>query len=139
MSALEKITTSPAYKPLMRKALYLALLACLTGLGLFFFYGDTNILIYGFAMLALLFFIKAYEPQNPQEEERVETPTLLTSKGFATFVHKIFWWGCTTLTVAALFTLCRWARYEVLLVVGVITFIAGLVMKLLIRNAHQQR
>lgn len=135
----EKIASTPRFKFIFKCFASAALGMILVGLVWHLFDKSFNIvLVVGFGLLAMAFYFKAFEPVDEQEDTN-EVPTLLTSKGFALFTQKIFWWGASVFTIGILFLIFHWPNHEVLLKVGVGTFVTGLVMKVLSAKARRQR
>lgn len=133
MSLLDNIINNPNYRSFMRKLIHFGTIVVVIGLIRYLVNGDTSILIPGFGIWAIRFFLKAYE--HPLDKPGKDTPSELQS--FDLFAHKIFWWGASALTIAILFTLCHWAGYLQLLIIGLIAFVSGLVLKLRIKNTCQ--
>lgn len=135
----DKIEATPRFKWLFR---------CFAGASLGMILGgfiwhlfDKNhdtLIVAGFGLLAMALYFKAFDSVDEQEDTS-EPPTLLTSKGFALFSQKLFWWGASVLTVGILFLISHWPGYDVLLIVGIGTFVVGLVLKILSANARHRR
>lgn len=92
----------------------------------------------GFLLLAILFFFKAFESVSETDND-VENASFLATKAFSIFANKMFWWSASVLSVAIEFLISHWPNEKMLLIVGLFTFIIGLVLKLLNINALRQR
>lgn len=92
----------------------------------------------GFFLLAILFFFKAFESVSETDND-VENVSFFATKAFSIFASKMFWWSASVLSVAIEFLISHWPNEKMLLIVGLFTFIIGLVLKLLNINALRQR
>lgn len=92
----------------------------------------------GFILLAILSFLRAFEPVSETDND-VENASFLATKAFSIFANKMFWWSASVLSVAIEFLISHWPNEKMMLIVGLFTFIIGLVLKLLNINALRQR
>ena len=135
----EKIASTPRFKFIFKCFASAALGMILVGLVWHLFDKSYNtVLVAGFGLLAVAFYFKVFDNVDVQEDTN-ESPTLLTSKAFALFTQKIFWWGASVLTIGILFLIFHWPNNKVLMEVGIGTFLTGVVMKVLSANARRQR
>lgn len=92
----------------------------------------------GFSLLAILFFLKAFESVSETDND-VENASFFATKAFSIFANKMFCWSASVLSVAIVFLICHWPNWKMLLILGLSSFIIGLALKLLNINSLRQR
>ena len=92
-------------------------------------------LIMGFGLASVVFYVRAFEsPAGVQQEsDTVANPSLKnlwSSKAFVNFSHKIFFLGMCILSVGLLFFIMHWPGGKIMFLLGLITALLGLALKI---------
>lgn len=136
---IDAIVNTSGYKILSKQLCGVALGLILVGFVWHLFDKSFSVpMCAGFNLLAILFFLKAFESVSETDND-VENASFFATKAFSIFASKMFWWSASVLTVSISFLICHWPNWKMLLILGLSSFIIGLVLKMLNINALRQR